>query len=321
MMAFAISLLLVFRTTNSYNRWAEARQIWGGILNRSRDLARQANSIISTKQEELRAPLLRWIIACPFSMKAHLSSTNDISQDLQSVLTDEELEALLAADHRPNFTISMMSEIVSLAGLDPVQLSMFDKNLTFMADSIGACERILKTPIPLSYTRHTSRFLIVFLFLLPFQLWYSLHWGAVPATLLISFFLLGIDEIGVMIEEPFSILALDAICETAKKNVLEISQKQAWAHGFLTRELNRSGDLSPKSPAWPPNQLQIWPIPISEESMSGSESGDSADSGATQCEKGSEASSPSGAPKLKHSDSVTSFKNSGSRNAVDHWLV
>ena len=39
--SFALSLLLVFRTNTSYARWAEAREIWGGITNRSRDILRQ----------------------------------------------------------------------------------------------------------------------------------------------------------------------------------------------------------------------------------------------------------------------------------------
>ena len=36
---------------------------------------------------------------------------------------------------------------------------------------MGACERILRTPIPLSYTRHTARFLMLYLTFLPFALW------------------------------------------------------------------------------------------------------------------------------------------------------
>ena len=40
--SFALSLLLVFRTNTSYSRWLDARKVWGGILNRSRDLVRQA---------------------------------------------------------------------------------------------------------------------------------------------------------------------------------------------------------------------------------------------------------------------------------------
>lgn len=36
-----------------------------------------------------------------------------------------------------------------------------DENLTVFADVTGGCERILRTPIPLSYTRHTSRFMMI----------------------------------------------------------------------------------------------------------------------------------------------------------------
>ena len=46
-----------------------------------------------------------------------------------------------------------------------------DENLTVFADVTGGCERILRTPIPLSTTRHTARFLTIYLMLLPFALW------------------------------------------------------------------------------------------------------------------------------------------------------
>jgi putative membrane protein len=39
--SFALSLLLVFRTNESYSRWLEARKAWSNILVRSRDFARQ----------------------------------------------------------------------------------------------------------------------------------------------------------------------------------------------------------------------------------------------------------------------------------------
>ena len=42
--SFALSLLLVFRTNTSYSRWLDARKVWGGILNRSRDLVRQVRA-------------------------------------------------------------------------------------------------------------------------------------------------------------------------------------------------------------------------------------------------------------------------------------
>ena len=42
--AFALSLLLVFRTNSSYDRWWEARKLWGGVVNRTRDVVRQVRA-------------------------------------------------------------------------------------------------------------------------------------------------------------------------------------------------------------------------------------------------------------------------------------
>ena len=43
---------------------------------------------------------------------------------------------------------------------------------------------------------------------MPFTLWKTCGWAMIPATFVIAFLLLGIEEIGVQIEEPFSILPL-----------------------------------------------------------------------------------------------------------------
>ena len=56
--------------------------------------------------------------------------------------------------------------------------------------------------------RHTSRFLVMWLAFLPFSLWDACHWVTIPASGIIAFLLLGIEEIGVQIEEPFGILPL-----------------------------------------------------------------------------------------------------------------
>lgn len=47
----------------------------------------------------------------------------------------------------------------------------------------GGCERILRTPVPLSYSRHNSRFLIIWLTLLPFTLWDQVGSGTLPPCL------------------------------------------------------------------------------------------------------------------------------------------
>ena len=98
--------------------------------------------------------------------------------------------------------------------------------LSSMVDCLGGCERILKTPIPLAYAIHLKQLLLIYCLLLPFQLVKDLGWltGAIAA--LVSFTLLGIEEIGIEIENPFGYdrndLPLDGICSTMQRNIEDL---------------------------------------------------------------------------------------------------
>ncbi len=74
---------------------------------------------------------------------------------------------------------------------------------------LDVVESVVQRPHQL-HCRHTSRFLVIWLAFLPFTLWRACHWAMVPAAVLIAFLLLGVEEIGVQIEEPFGILPLGA---------------------------------------------------------------------------------------------------------------
>lgn len=102
----------------------------------------------------------------------------------------------------------VLSEICLASVGNEAQLTLLDNNLNSLMTSIGACETLLKTPIPLSYTRHTSRLLVIWVSSLPIILWDQCRYATVPVAAVIAFLLLGIEEIGVQIEEPFSILPL-----------------------------------------------------------------------------------------------------------------
>ncbi len=72
---------------------------------------------------------------------------------MQGVLRPGELRALKASAHRPNFVLSVLSSAVEEARMPNAARIRCDENLTSFADVVGGSERILKTPIPLSYTR------------------------------------------------------------------------------------------------------------------------------------------------------------------------
>jgi putative membrane protein len=98
--------------------------------------------------------------------------------------------------------------------------------LNILVDNLGACERILKTPMPLAYAIHLKQLLFLYCFLLPFQIVESLGWWTGLISALVSFTLFGIEAIGLEIENPFGYdendLPLDTICKTMKRNIDDI---------------------------------------------------------------------------------------------------
>ena len=65
-----LSLLLVFRTNASYQRWAEARAVWGSVTNTVRDVARHV-SWRSTDREEAALAIDR-LAAFPWALQGHV---------------------------------------------------------------------------------------------------------------------------------------------------------------------------------------------------------------------------------------------------------
>ncbi|KAL4853499.1 hypothetical protein ACK3TF_005521 [Chlorella vulgaris] len=232
--SFALSLLLVFRTNTSYDRWQQAMSAWGDIGTRSRDTLRQllaSSSRTGNGQGGGPAAMLaaastgRWLVAFSRSLKAQLTEDSDVGAELQGVLTPTEMALLLAANHRPMFVLAVLTELAEAAPLRDSQRNRIDENFTFLEDQLGKCERLLRTPIPLSYTRHTSRFMVIWLSCLPLGLWSACRWGTVPLTIVISFLLLGIEEIGVAIEEPFGILPLEELCRELEFSLSDILEQ------------------------------------------------------------------------------------------------
>jgi predicted membrane chloride channel (bestrophin family) len=90
--------------------------------------------------------------------------------------------------------LQVISHIIENSGISEFQKLQMQENITTFEDILGGCERLLRTPIPVSYTRHTSRFLIIWLTVLPYALWAKLAWATIPAVGLISLLLLGMTS-------------------------------------------------------------------------------------------------------------------------------
>ncbi|KAF8069493.1 hypothetical protein HT031_001609 [Scenedesmus sp. PABB004] len=303
---FALSLLLVFRTNSSYQRHVECRKQWGTVTNRCRDLARQATLWCEPPHA---AAVCRWTAAFPIALMASLREDVELARALERAhaLEPDEAALVLAQPHPGTAVLQGLGMHVRASGAKDVEKLRMDESVSVLQaraprggrargaarrgaarmtgrhrgapaparactaqDMMGGCERLLSTPIPLSYTRHTSRFLVCWLTVLPLCVADNMGYFTVPLTVGLAFFLCaarrarvpapalagrqrpptasaaaragpgppaarppapacprprgslgrcGIEEIGVQVEEPASILPLELYCAKIAANV------------------------------------------------------------------------------------------------------
>jgi len=128
-----------------------------------RDLNRQVATYFPAEKPEsfiFRLVMQRWTVAFVRGLKIHLRSRGDLASELLDVLPEHELKALMDAPHRPMMAMQVLSDAIAASDAPTYLKVSMDLNLTAFEDAVGGCERILRTPLPLSYTRHTSRFLV-----------------------------------------------------------------------------------------------------------------------------------------------------------------
>ena len=214
----AVGLLLVFRTNSSYDRFWEGRKLWGGIVNETRNLVRQA-SVLCRSNVTLIQQITDWTMAFPYACMHHLRGQKSIGP-IANRLPPHEAEQILSRQHVPLAVAQKLTSLIQQARSEGLigeyQQMQMDQNVQLLIDYIGACERIHSTPMPYSYAVHLRRALILYCFTLPFALVGRFGWGTIPATLMMAYVLFGIEEIGVEIEDPFGTdendLPLETIC-------------------------------------------------------------------------------------------------------------
>eukprot|EP00892_Ulva_mutabilis_P011484 jgi/Ulvmu1/8708/UM047_0048.1 len=221
-----LMLLVTFRTNNSYLRFDEARKMWGLMLNRSRDTVRMAISFFPEDATQRKATFARWMIAFTLSLKAHLRPGEDLRAEVSNLLSPNEQRVLLESDHKVLTCLQVMSHIIEDVDMPMAARLQLQRELTVFEDILGGSERLLRTPIPVSYTRHSTRMIMGWLTLFPVWLQNQVGLEIIPTTALIAFLLLGMEEIGVENEEPFSILPLEVIAGKAKSDIIELMNKQ-----------------------------------------------------------------------------------------------
>ncbi|CAN6286037.1 unnamed protein product [Urochloa humidicola] len=255
----ALALLLVFRTEASYARFDEGRKAWMRVLAGAADLAGMVMHRPAAQQaddEPLRRALLNYILAFPVALKCHILSDSDVETDLQGLLAQDDLTVVLASKHRPRCIIEFISQTLQILDLDEQKRSIMESKLSCFLEGIGVCEQLIGIPIPVSYTRLTSRFLVLWHLTLPIILWDECKWIVVPATFISAASLFCIEEVGVLIEEPFPMLALDALCNQLHDGIKDVRAVQNSVQTRLVAKTKGRGGSKCTDNGWPSSKRQ-----------------------------------------------------------------
>jgi ion channel-forming bestrophin family protein len=227
-----LGLLLVFRTNAGYDRWWEARKLWGGIVNQSRNLA-LVGLAHGPADERWREQFIRWIAAFAWAAKARLRG-EPTAPELVILLGEKEAARIHAAEHIALCVALQIDELLRQAcqeknGLDRFAYLQAQRERAVLVDHLGGCERILSTPLAKVYSVTIRRFILLYLATLPFALLHKFEkeWMVPLVTFVIAHPVLMLDQLGIELQQPFSTrsinhLPLDTICRNLEKNLLAL---------------------------------------------------------------------------------------------------
>ena len=235
LIGLALAIFLGFRNTAAYDRFWEARKLWGDLLHRSRSFARQVltlpsfpHPVIPDDHDDPRRLLLLRTIAFGSALRHQLRDTNSATE-MHRLLPADEAAAAVSSPRPTEFLLRRMAQdlgvLVRSGKLDPALAANTDDSLSAMAAAAAGCERIRQTPIPFAYTLLLHRTAWLYCLLLPFGLVDTLGYMTPFVVAIVAYTFFGLAELGDEIEEPFGIkdnhLPLDAICREIEISVLD----------------------------------------------------------------------------------------------------
>jgi len=254
-----ISLLLAFKSNQAYDRWWEARTVWGAIVNDSRSLVRQIivfykDPDFSVEACEFKERFAKRQAAWCYALAQSLRG-KDAIKPIKTLLNEEELRFVKNFRHVPNALLMLHGKELKKA-LEKNKLNVYqqveiDNTLTRLCDSMGKCERIKNTIFPTTYSMYIRFTLCLFIVLLPFGLKDFLGWLEIPVVATIGAACFLIEKMAIHLQDPFENRPTDTPMISISNNI----------ENNLMQMVNEYRDeFAPVDEAIEPNLHHIQPV-------------------------------------------------------------
>lgn len=224
----AVSLLLAFRTSQSYERWWEARTVWGAIVNDSRTLMRLAIQFFPVGDlvvKDFAQRQIIWTYALGESLRKQ-----PFSDKVQQYLDEHQIKGTNIPNALLDAHSVQLREVASSKGLTDFQQMQLNDIITRLCDSMGKCERLKNTVFPRSYSILLHTLIYVFAAILPFGLDDGQLAVEIIITFLIPVMFLAIEKTSIIMQDPFENRPVDtpvtSLAQTIEINIRQMTGEQ-----------------------------------------------------------------------------------------------
>jgi len=233
----ALAFFIGFNNNQAYDRWWEARKIWGGLVNDSRTWARQlvayaqypsaADTEVSKELNSVKKRAIYRHIAFLYALKDNLRG--ETKKDYQKYLSGEEFDAVERESNIHNAILSFQSKDLEYMKksnwIDGFKFIELNKMIIRFCDGMGMSERIKNTVFPTTYTYYTRLFIWLFIISMTFVFSDLVGAWSIFFGVLVGYIYIVMHSIGLAILNPFepvpSGISLDQITRTIEINLLE----------------------------------------------------------------------------------------------------
>lgn len=206
-----ISLLLGFRSNQAYDRWWEARHIWGSIVNDSRTLSRQILCFTEVEYagdaiQQMRERFIKRQMAWNYALGKHLRRMNP-REGLEKYISRREMEFISNYTNVPVALLELHARDLNMAlemgWLNQFQQIEIDRTMSRLNDAMGKCERIKNTVFPVTYSQYIHFSLLLFIGMLPFGVIEYFGVMEIPVVVAIASSFLLIEKMAIHLQDPF----------------------------------------------------------------------------------------------------------------------
>lgn len=222
-----LAFFLAFRNNSAYDRWWEARKIWGGIVNISRTFAGYVTTNVDGDQKSKERIVKRhaaWMNAVRIQLREQ-DKWDEVFKWLDKSEATSYMNKTNKATQINHKQLEVFAELKREGKIDMFEHQMLSDCIRQMYELQGKAERIKKTTFPFFYTYFTRMFLWVFILLLPFGLVPAMGWESLPITVVTSFIFFILERTGtatmVPLDRNTSGTPMSGLCRVIEIDILQ----------------------------------------------------------------------------------------------------